>query len=243
MNIKVTIIVLSGMLLASSVDAQKISIGLDSGVGSYAMTDLHNFNSSLVSLLVFDAKVTSDFPSYWYYRPFVKFQMRKFTIGINLGYESTGSRVSSSDYSGSCKMDTKISAFSPALSLEYSLANLYGVKASVGVNTGTHFTKFKYSEELLMKDGTMLADNSVSKKSDSNGEFFVEPQAELSYGLLWFTVAARAGYSYSYSSLIIDELTLNGLVKAPSVDWSGYRFGLSLSYSIFDWSKKVEGVR
>jgi hypothetical protein len=107
--------------------SQELAIGFQYGFEGNSMFELHNLNSGIITTIPFDTKVVSDFPGYWYYQPALKLAFKKFGIGINYSYNSTGSRISGKDYSGEFRFDLRLNKKSPGVFIEYYLYSVKGV--------------------------------------------------------------------------------------------------------------------
>ena len=124
----------------AAVFSQELNINLESGLGSYKMNDLKELNDMVLESLPFDSKITENFPAYFYYKPSLILSFNKFiNFGIVWSFQSTGSRVSRTDYSGEYLYDMKIRASSPGLLIEFyypidkfriSFSNEFGINYS-----------------------------------------------------------------------------------------------------------------
>ena len=88
--------------------SQSLDAGFQLGTGFYSMSGLKSINNEVVRSLQFDSEIVSDFPPYFAYRPFILFNFGSYKFGIRYTFNSTGSRVSSKDYSGEYRFDMKI---------------------------------------------------------------------------------------------------------------------------------------
>lgn len=104
--------------------SQELNFILGSGVGSYKMDDLKEFNNIVLKSLPFDARITNNFPIYWNYKSSILYSFKKLlTAGITWSYQSTGSRLSRVDYSGVYSFDSRIRSSTPGIIIELFLPN------------------------------------------------------------------------------------------------------------------------
>ena len=231
---KKTIQLLLLLFIVHPVSSQSFNVGFELGRGTYSMEELKNFNQMVFIGLDFPAKRVSKFPSYYYYNPIVKFEFNNLSIGSFFTFQSTGSIISSKDYSGEYRFEmlAKVKSFgihylqklNPGDSLEF------GIYSNIGYNiTGLSIKeKFELFEE-------NIADNDYSFEANS---YFIEPGIRLSYHLTPFKIQLTTGYNFEFSK---KSLKPSGLYSdylpyyiteemKMKTDWSGFRFGLSLFY-------------
>jgi hypothetical protein len=232
-NIKYFISLLMGIIVLQ-VNAQKINFGLETGLGKYGMRDLKEISRDIITQLSFPARITSDYPVYLYYQPQIIFKFKSFNFGLLYSFHSTGSRISSKDYSGEYKYDTKINCHAPAIILGIIPYSPTRIKNAVLCEVG--FVRSNLSMNESMRIGT--ESSSVGYEFVANS-FFFEPKFQLSYPMKNnFTLGINIGYfkefkrgdfklkkdSQSIIPMDHDFIVENG--------WDGLRLGLSVSYSI-----------
>ena len=113
--------IVSFLVLSGGLKSQEVYFGLESGLGSYCMKGMKDFNSTIFKSLPFEAKQVSNYPTYFYYQPLVAFHYKWLTLGMKGGYISSGSRISSVDYSGDYLFDTRIRSLVPAVFIDIKL--------------------------------------------------------------------------------------------------------------------------
>jgi len=213
--------------------AQELNLRLESGMGSVKMKDLKEINDLNLKALPFDAKLTSDFPMYWYYKPSLEFSFKKIlTIGIEWAYLTSGSRISLMDYSGEYSFDTKIMSSSPAILVEL-WQNVSDFKIAFGNEFGYAYTNVGYIE--ILRIGTDTQKSEDSFKSES---WFYEPSIRISYPISRFNAGIVVGYLLdSKDGNLYGAKNKNIVLQLPNSsyvrsDWSGIRLGLTLSYNL-----------
>ena len=93
-------------IFVSSCVAQKFTLNISSGVGTYAMKDLKAFQKEIQKQFPFKPTITDEFPPYFFYElsSFVRPGKTLF-FGFGVSYGSTGGRVQYRDYSGYLRAD------------------------------------------------------------------------------------------------------------------------------------------
>ena len=75
---QITILLLVFSLQAKS---QEYHLMFQTGMGNYSMSDLKGLNQINLKRLPFEAKIVSDFPPYWTYRPAVLVKFNRISLG------------------------------------------------------------------------------------------------------------------------------------------------------------------
>jgi hypothetical protein len=214
--------------------SQEFNVVLETGLGSYRMSDLKEINKTVLKGLPFDAKITNNFPIYWNYKSCLLYSFRKLvTVGITGSYQSTGSRVSRADYSGEYFFDTKIRSFSPGAIIEfYHPVDKFRISFSNEV--GIEYSKLGLKEVIRV--------NTESQKNEftfTSENYYYEPAVKLSYPVSFFRLGLVAGYLFDLKREDLSgsdsnnyNLILSDGNPAKS-DWSGIRLGASLSFNLF----------
>lgn len=230
------IIVIFLAMVSFNVFCQQVTVGYEQGLGLYAMDDLKELNERLLEQLAFDGQVSEDFPAYWHFKPYVKVTLDSvWEIGVNYRYQSTGSRVSYSDYSGSYQFDQLLKAHSFALTFGYKLLSKDKFCVAVGTDMGVSLTALDFEENLVL-DNEEYQDESYSFTGAS---LFIEPNAVLSVPIIHqLALSLHLGYylqlySDKMSFVDNDEAYLQQINtdKPINPNWSGLRCGLSASYT------------
>lgn len=121
------LVYLNGLLLAIGFIATpclaQIRFSAGAGLGTYDMADLKEINESFklsVPALVTPQGI-STFPPYATYEATLQYKIRRFQLGAYWSYNSTGSRLSYEDYSGSLWYDQKVSCNQYGITLGHLL--------------------------------------------------------------------------------------------------------------------------
>jgi hypothetical protein len=233
--------ILTGLLLFQSyaVRAQELRFRLETGTGTFSMSDLKTLNRLNLSSLPFSAKITANFPMFVIWKPAVIYKFPgSFSAGISCGIESTGSRISSVDYSGEYALDNLIGSYSPALVFEIPVVKKK-TELSLIAETGIEFTKLSIRENI-----TVNSSHSNSLYEFQSTNYFAEPGLRLSRHFPVIDLAFSVGYlidlhkgdfDYAGVSSQILKITKDTWAKA---DWSGFRIGVSASFALPGNSKR-----
>lgn len=94
------------------------------GYGTYSMSEMKSLQEELLLDFPAGAKITANFPGYWFYELKVTTIAReKFVVGANILFGSTGGRIHYSDYSGEISSNQLVNYFSVGSPLALKLKN------------------------------------------------------------------------------------------------------------------------
>jgi hypothetical protein len=207
---------------------QSLGVGLQTGIGFYNMEELRAFNAEVFGTLPFKAKIISDYPPYFYYKPSCLISFGKITTGFKATYYSSGSRISSRDISGEYLLDTRINSIAPGLYIDLHLFSISKYKIWLFNEGGFLFSKLRMKENLTV-DGQELIHSSYNFKSEN---YFIEPGLKVDYNIYHFiSIEINTSYFTQFGKNIFE--TNQGEIidygQGPvHPDWNGFRFGLSL---------------
>lgn len=96
--------------LSSHLFSQNFSVSIGSGIATYSMKSLKNFDQSIVATDFMGLKpsLTDNFPPYVYYHGEASYTNNKTIYGISITHGSTGSRTTYGDYSGKIFRDNLV---------------------------------------------------------------------------------------------------------------------------------------
>ena len=224
-------------IITQFLSAQEIQFGFGSGIGTYIMSDLKNLNNKISKGTSFETKTVSDFPPYWYYRPSLILKGTNFGFGLCYNFESTGSRISSKDYSGEYRFDMKINANTPCIYAEYDIPLFNNFKVGFYSLAGLVFTNLTMNEYLRVNDSTLT--NSTYKFDVFNE--ILEPGIEINYKIMFIGLKLNVGYLFqAKDDAFSNDQTGNSNINLNTVksNWNGYRIGLSIFYNLAFKAKK-----
>jgi len=216
-----------------NLNAQDIKIGFQSGYGFYNMSSLKSITQKSFSQLPFEAKIISNYPPYVYYQPMIRFAYKNFEFGFIYLFQTTGSRISSKDYSGEYRLDTKINSNSPGIIINRKIKDYKIIKLGLSVNAGVNFCELKINESLQVDTISNTSNYRLTARSGyfEPGIYFIYPGSRLSLEL-------NIGY---YKEIFKNDYCLNEgaqgqiPVKKEFTDsdmWDGLRLGLTFSFTI-----------
>jgi hypothetical protein len=227
-KIVVTLILI---VLPATLFSQELNVVLEPGLGSFRMNDLKEINDMTLKSLPFEAKITDNFPMYWTYKTSLLFSFRRFvTLGITGCYQSTGSRVSRTDYSGEYSFDTKIRSVSPGIIVEFNYP-IGKYRISFSNEAGIEYLKLGLREYLIVN-----TESNESKYTFTAKNYYYEPTIKASYPVLFFRLGLIAGYLIDVKKEPLSGTDGNLILSDGNYaasDWSGIRFGASLSFNLF----------
>jgi len=211
--------------------SQEVKIGIETGIGTYSMSDLKKINSEVQKIYPFDTKIVSDFPPYFYYQPVLSIKSGKISFGFVYSYQSTGSRISAKDYSGEYLFDMKVHSSSPGIYTDVDMWSKYGFSLSIYLTSKATFSKLRTNEYFTLLDS--LLTNNISNYRAINYNF--EPGISLTRSVSHFTFGINAGYSVDFwekafhNTANKEIILINpGTGKKIKPNWSVFRFGLSV---------------
>lgn len=121
--------------------AQKFEIAAGIGYGACSMSDLKTLNIDIMMKLPFESEVVDDFPSWFVYRlSFSAMIGKRISLGVLYTHSSSGSRVSSADYSGEYYFDTRLAANSVGLQFGVKVFQYRNFDVRVKTVAGTIMT-------------------------------------------------------------------------------------------------------
>ena len=214
-------------------NGQKIDAGLEFGIGSYEMSDLKSLVSSVLASNPVEPKLISNFPSYFYYQPYLKFCRKNYNYGLSLGLQSTGARISIHDYSGEYLFNTQITGLSASVFGEAYLYKSPRWDMLVSIEAGGIHSLMSLNEKMIVLD-------SLLTKTDlgvNSWNLYLKPGVRVNYKLdnkvsvgavigyhvdcLAFPFVANNGQGYLNTS--------TGMIVAQ---WTGLRIGFSINYAL-----------
>lgn len=215
-------------LFCSFAYPQKIKLGFQSGIGTYEMNELKWVTSSVYDGLPFQAKIISNYPPFLYYKPSFLLSFSKFSIGLQLSKYSTGSRISSKDYSGEYLFNTKIKGIAPSIYFDFGhFPVLKKIRLSPFIETGIIYSKLELKEFFYIYD-TEITNETYNFTSKN---YYVESGLKTEYGIYKFiSVELNSSYAVQFGKKNLETkegMTISGNRGAARPNWSGFRFGIS----------------
>ncbi len=236
-------LVLMSLLLVSMLTQAQVTLSGRIGYGFYSMKELSSFQEAhLESLSGIPAQVVSDFPPYINYKAFISFEQsrRLSKMRFYYGYQTTGSRVSLTDYSGKLTLDLIVDEHSAGVEFDaFSRLVSKMIEIKGYLCFGANTTILKTNDHLEVGD----------YREDANYIFHshgleIEPGLRAIYKYNKFGIGLSLGY--------LQDVNLNFYLKGDrktylSTDgenfinpqWAGLRTGVELSFDISGGHKKT----
>ena len=229
MNSFKSLLILLLITISSVTYSQHIKVGVHTGIGAYSMKGLKELNAIVLKNLPFQASILSDYPPYFYYKPAILLSFDKLNAGFQVAYYSTGSRISSKDYSGEYLFNTKTNCIAPSVYLDYTLFSiLKKYPVSLFSEGGITFSKLNLKEVLTVNDEEIINSSNAYKSKN----YYLEPGLTFGYQIYrYFNLELNTSYFFQFdkNSFVSDKNEiLNDGEKSIGPDWSGLRFGLSV---------------
>lgn len=218
------------LLLCHDAFPQSMKIGMESGIGFYSMSDLKEFNSNIQDNLPIETELTSEFPPYFYYRPMVQVYNEDVHFGVFYLYQTTGSRISTKDYTGKYRFDMQIKSLSPGVHFRLNISDTKRLRINLYSNVGARFTHLKLDEYFKLYNNVLT--NQTNKFESLN--LFFEPGFNIEYPYKFLSFQFSAGYSINIKPEKLQSKNSEGWLydddndKAVRPQWNGFRFGLSV---------------
>ena len=215
--------------------SQEVKTGIQYGIAFSSMEELRVLDLQIKATIPFSTKIVADFPGYWYYKPMIKLAYKKFSVGIEYTFNSTGSRISGKDYSGEYLLDMRIRRNSPGIFAEYYLHSFKNFGIWISSSGGILFTSLTLKQDLSVIN-TSLTNNSFSFKAKN---YFFQPGAKLVYPWHSFDFEFNAGYLIELGSGALHEekdsrqLLVNMVSDEPiKPGWNGFILGFTINYTL-----------
>lgn len=218
---------------ALSLEAQNFKFCFQTGYGFYNMSTFSNLTNQIENGLPFESKIISNYPPYHYYQPMVKFSKNNVDIGLVYLFQTSGSRISSADYSGEYTFDTKINSHSPGILLGGILKDYKKIRVGYSMQTGVCFSTLKANE--YFRIDTEVNNAEYKYKSHS---IYCEPGINCIYTLNSMGFEFNVGYfkevfraDYSNDGSGGGGIPVNKKFYESDV-WDGVRVGITFSYKL-----------
>ncbi|MBL0743883.1 hypothetical protein [Chryseolinea lacunae] len=217
------------VFLGTAAQAQTI-LYFNTGVGSYNMGDMKALQRQLLVTFPVEAKITEAFPAFIYYEAGFNIKPhREEFFGLNVGYGSTGGRVSYSDYSGKIKSDQLLRYYfvTASAGLSFTLDEKESWFIRGDFKPGIAFTTLK-----ITADETIGTQSSTDQANFTATSFSVQPSVTAIKRFGRLGVQAEVGYyaTIAPGKLMSKEHQDGYLIDDKNnplhANWSGLRASL-----------------
>jgi hypothetical protein len=223
-------------ILIISISKAQITISGKVGYGFYSMSELKTYQRvQLNEMTGIPAKIVESFPPYLNYKAFISFprDSRKNWVRYYLGFETTGSRISLTDYSGKLTSDMVLNAYKVGVELQpfsKRLFNTFDLKGYVCVGETTTFLKLI---DLLQVGEETITQNYVFCSLGMD----IEPGLRAIYKFKRVGVGLSMGYLLDVNGTFFMKGSPKNKLGFSSSDliqplWAGFRTGIELSIDL-----------
>ena len=221
------------LVIAQSLFSQEIHVGVQVGIGSYAMSDFKEFNNGMVKeldiLYGIETEVVSNFPDQLYYRPLFLIGFTEYLhVGFSLSQMTTSSKIKAIDNANDYRLDMTVSSKTPGVYASF-------VKPIAGnlqfkLNSIVGFSNTDVTIEEYLTDGNEQLINRKNLYRARN--YYIEPGVSLAYRYKIITFELNSGYYFNFTGDVRSDVKhpVNGNILRPG--WDGYRVGATLILSL-----------
>jgi hypothetical protein len=208
------------------------SLGFEINYNNYSLSSFKNFRNEIVNTLPVEAKVTENFPAFIGFKGLYSNKYKNYKFSVFFGYNSTGGRISYSDYSGKLLIDQVLNIYSTGVQLYIPLYQRNNYSLYLAPNSSFAFTTIKFSQKVEI----------YSEKQEESEKF---KSTSLGFGLVFklskkikcIEIVTECGFDYFLPSDIWlsnnRELYLvDKYSKKVKCELDGWRTGISLFFDL-----------
>ncbi len=235
---RLTTIFLAMMLTCHWANAQELHIGFSTGLKWNKMDDIkYIFDQHYEHVLKYqhDAKVVHDFPAYFSYGPFLRFDInRTFSFGLKYSFKSTGARISRADYSGNMHYDHILKCHSPVITTRINFVKTNNLLIGIYTDVGWEKTKLK-TENYTDIYGHYYYSDVYEYESEN---WYWESGLAITYRYKRYEFGANCGYHYDFEKQYLTNVESDGWKlqmaynEYAKADWTGLHVSLSVSMNL-----------
>ena len=237
---QLAILILFFILITSFVQAQ-VNISAKVGYGFYSMKDLKSFQEArLNEMTEIPAQIVDEFPPYINYKLFLSFPRDndRTKLRYYLGFQTTGSRISLTDYSGKLTFDMIVNGYTAGVEFEpFSTVVLKVINIQGYICFGTTTTFLKLEDYL-----------EIGEEKLEESYLFCSHGLDIEPGLKAGYKYKRLGFGLTLGYLQDINMTFymkgspktklgSSSFKTVHPNWAGLRTGIEISVDLFNKSK------
>lgn len=232
MNRKILIFLLL-IVFSNNIKAQILKIGFGAGFLQHSQNDLKNLNEQVKSSLPFETNTTNSFPTTPYVQGEVGLDFKKIYIGSIYLFNSTGTRITASDYSGTYKYDIVLSANIIGLKIGKDWFLNESFKITYKHEIGAIYSSLKMKESFDYENESLIGEElSLMAKS-----IYTKPNIQFGYTLKRFDICMSAAYMFDFKSSFhlkddTDAKLINKNRKEVKTNWNGLELGVNIYFNI-----------
>jgi hypothetical protein len=214
---------------------QEVDFLFSGGMGFYSMEDLKKINTEVQQQQPFETRIITDFPPWFNFGGQVTVRAFPiYRIGVKYVFSSTGSRISSADYSGEYYFDDVVNGHTLGLINSFRIFRYKDLELDIQINLGAIFSSIKTEESITVYDTTLTG----KSRFNSTG-FFAEPLLQGTYQWKVLKMGIFLGYLHNQGGRI---KTQDGGKTSTYTNWSGFRFGVVFGFNIGKLPEKTPDI-
>ncbi|CAD5298729.1 MULTISPECIES: hypothetical protein [unclassified Imperialibacter] len=237
-------------LFTQEVRSQSVSLSFESTYGTYDMEDFKTAQNNIPFIFLgygrinLPYKIYSNFEPYYGYNGMLTLHLEKLEVSIENGANSTGSRLSYKDYSGTFESDQLVSnkywgaGISP---FKMSLTDAFFIRPRLV--SGVSLSSYSMENFAELTNTNSYINQLIVVKSK---QLFFEPQASIGFTKYRFIVSASVGYHLQVVSLkekVIEGSEAEWQAYFPSGEpkpqWNGVRLKAGLGFILLKKKSKA----
>lgn len=224
------------LLVSTSAFSQEVSFGIRSGLGSYSMNMLDEFQKFRVSQALLPLKTTESYPVTPFYRGELALNNLKFIdkIGLFYAFYSTGARSTVSDYSGRADLDATINANQFGFTFQKAFFESGSWTYAVYADASYLFSVLKTTDLLDIVFPERI--NQKQKYRFISSGYAIEPGFAVSSVMKPFVLQVNLGLMVDFPHKLHldgDKEMILGVNNNPvTPQWLGARLGIQVSYML-----------
>lgn len=223
------------LLISGSAHCQVTDLSFGANYGGFNMSEVRQLQNEIKSQISLPVKEISSFPSFVGYEGKVTVHFSRLRIGVIGGVNSTGSRLSYADYSGSLEYNqlAKITHIGFITEFKLKRDSSSTVQPYFSIQLEKGWTRFDIQEKIVVNGSSLVNENPVFRSRHTTIQPGFGIRKSLSYVL----------FISMYASYLIDSATfledlrdkdiklLDQNFQPVSVNWSGFRIGITLGFN------------
>lgn len=206
------------------------AIEFQSGFRTFDMSDLSAFNQTVQKSIPFETSLVSDFPPYIYFRPMISLNWESFNLGVLASFQSSGSRISSKDYSAEYRFDMRIHSFQYGIHLNKKIFEAERFSFLLSTSSGATFSGLDLEEYLRVGKSVLVSEQAPFKSKN----WFLEGGIATKYKLsIAFSLSVKLAYQLSLGKDAFKHNEHEYILKNPRTfhevgpGWNGFILGIT----------------
>jgi hypothetical protein len=221
---------------------QDVCLTAGAGYGSFKMNDLKQVNQEDIQYLPYETRLTDNYPMFWNYSAAFTYNIKKWLVtGVSGSFQSAGSGVTRSDYSGDYSFITKIHSISPGLIIraqyQYNKLSLF-ISNDIGI---------EYNDLRIKETLNVFTHNHEEIYNLSSRNIFYLPTTGISLSLFFINLEIYGGYLMDIKKNDLknhegNTFMMSSGLKTVRADWSGLRFGAKATVRLFKFASDTKQI-